>query len=834
MNIKPLCCGGERPLGILRPTFSWQVTDCADPEQIAYQITMKKGETTLWDSGKIPSDQSVDVPYTGAPLEASTVYRWQVTVFTENASQTSPAAEFVTGLTDPKAVAWISPEPTLNAPILFHDFTVETIDPEAVVHVCGLGFFELYLNGKKVSDEWMNPVRTDYDAITYRNLAYPFTGETRKSTQYCTYRVADFLRPGKNTVALWLGNGWYRQHGRTVEGIFDYGDRLKCFLRLKNGAQIVETTPAWQCMDSPLQRDNLFYGETYDARISLTAPAKIYPVTEISPPAGRLDPQLCPPERSIEQIIPTQLSEKIYDAGRCHSGVVEFSCQGNPGDTVTLTFAERLSPDGDLDVTSTVGYVESDKTQIQQDTYILSGAGEESYCPRFVWHTFRYFRVEAPATVKITALKVHTVCTDVPLRAHFACSHAQLNTLHDLCINTHRANTHGCVPMDCPHRERLGYTGDGQATSLALMLHSDARQFYRKWVQDILDAQDLVTGFVPHTAPFHGGGGGPAWGSAIAIVPWNLYLQYGDRDLLRECFPAIRRWIGYLQAHTEGGLVTHEESGSWCLGDWVMPSKYPWSEPHLDEIKIPSELVNTAYFLICMEIYCKIATLLGETPEETILAQRKISADALNRAYLGDCYATGQQGCDIFPLWLNIVPEDHRDKIISHLIEGIVAREYCFDTGLLGTSLLFPLLARLGRNDIAVKMLLNPQYPSYGYMLQQGATALWETWEGNGAQTHTALTSFDGWFFYGLAGIQPEESAGGYKKFTLRPDFPPELDWLTTTLETPYGEIKVNWERKGETVALELTVPFNTRATLCLGTSTQVLTAGTYRYSHSL
>lgn len=828
MTIKTFCCNCINPIGVTEPVFSWKISNCDDKKQIAYQITVCElaGEC-VWNSGKVNNDDSAYIKYGGSPLKENTKYCWQVTIFTQNYRMISEEAYFVTGLFDTESLQWISADSEMNSPLIYKEFDLNNVHEYSTVNVCGLGFFELYINGKKVSEDLMNPVRTDYDAVEYKNLKYPYENITQKSVQYLNYEVSKYLKKGKNNVAVWLGNGWYRQRDRIVEGTFDYGEELKMFFKLTNGHEIIKSDGSWLCAESPIVYDNLFYGEVYDARIKNPRYADGSPVHIVSSPVGKLVPQLCSPERIVETLVPRFLESNIYDSGLCLSGFAEIICSGNAGDKVDIYYAEEKDSNDDLDFSSTTGYEKSDKNQIQKDTYILNGSGKETYVPRFVWHSFRYLKLSFPESVKIKKVKVHRVHSDLKQRTKFKCSNDLLNEFHSISLNTCLSNVHGCVPMDCAHRERLGYTGDGQLSSLSMMYNLDAYHLYNKWINDILDAQNQKNGFVPHTAPFNGGGGGPAWGSSIAVVPWNMYMQYGDTEILKKCKNRIRKWIEYLSDKKENGLVTHEENGSWCLGDWCMPSKYPWSEPHIDEIKIPSELVNTIYYIYCIDIYCKILNVLNEEIDQYIINEREEAVNAVNDTFLCEEYVSGEQGCNVFPLFAGIVPAKREYSVLEKMIRRIEENSFCFDTGISGTRFLFIVLDMYGRNDIALKMLLNTKYPSYGNMIEKGATALWETWEGNGAKNHTAFLSADSWLFYGLAGIKPN---GGYKEFFIKPFFTEKLDNLDVKLECEYGEIALNWERCNKGIEVNIKIPFNTTAHIDLNGDCFDLESGTYKY----
>ncbi len=803
------------------PVFSWVLKNSEDKKQVSYHITVSTTNgDVIWDSKTVYSDNSTHVEYGGEKLKENTKYFWKVVVTTEENVYESDTSYFITGLYDFSTLKWITADKDINSPIITREFDLEDIHDYATLNICGLGFFEVYINGKKVSDELMSPVRTDYSDVTYSNLKYPYESTTRKNAKYLNYEVSKYLQKGKNEISVWLGNGWYRQNGRTVEGIFDYGDELKMFFRLTNGSQIIESDESCFYMDSPIVYDNIFYGEIYDSRIMGTK----MPVKITSAPTDNIEPQLCPPERILNTFTPT-LNNGVYDSKICLTGFVEISCTGNAGDKVEILFSEDIDKSGNLDFTSTTGYEEADENQIQKDVFILSGIGKETYKPRFVWHAFRYFTISAPESVAIETVKVHYVCTDLPRRTTFKSSNELLNQVHEISLNTQLTNTHGCVPMDCPHRERLGYTGDGQLSSISVMYNFDAEQMYTKWITDIINAQNPETGFVPHTAPFYGGGGGPAWGSAIAVVPWNMYMQYGNKEIIKKAAPHIKLWIEYLTGKREKGLVTCEEPGSWCLGDWCMPSKYPWSEPHLDEIKIPPMLVNTVYYIYCIDIYCKISSILNMEVEPWIIEERLSSISAVNNLLKDGLYVTGEQGSNLFPLFVDIVPKEAEEKVLEKAIESIVKNNYRFETGISGTKFVLGVLDKFNRNDVALKMMLNSEYPSFGNMLKNGATSLWETWEGNCSRNHTAFSSADSWLFYGLSGIKP---TGGYREFTLKPYFAKELTYLETSIETEYGTISLNWHRNPKNIEVEIKVPFNTTAHVDLNGKCFDLTAGIY------
>ncbi len=832
MKINTKCCNKENPVGVVAPSFTWSISEGSATLQTAYELFVYNSRLD-WCSGRIDSSDSVRVSPGGLKLEDNTKYYWRVKIYTDAGELTSEESWFITGLAEESTTKWITCDAGISSPLFRKEFYVDKIPEYAVANVCGLGFFELYINGKKVSDDIMQPVRSDYDAIVYSNLPNEFSAVTRKSTYYLSYEVSKYLAKGQNTIVIWLGNGWYRENARlNIRGDFNYGNQLKAFFRLSAENISVEADDTWEYCESPILHNNLFSGEIYDAN-------KFNPAffesgyrggnfaEEISAPEASLISQMCPGERAIRRVKPKRVRDDIYDAGEVVSGFASIKLKGKKGERVEILYAEDFDGES-LDYTSTVGYVEDDKNQIQKDIYILDAAGVQEYTPRFVWHTYRYIYIKHSENVEISEVVSSFVCTDMKEKVRFDCSSTTLNKIYKMYQNTALSNMHGCTPLDCPHRERLPYTGDGQLSSNAGMYNFDAYEVYKKWIRDINDSQDMQTGFVPYTAPYSGGCGGHAWGSAVVTVPWYFYNQYGDEAFLSESLTYIRRWILYLKGHKDDkGLISRHIEGSWCLGDWVMPSKYPWSDPKPEAIKIPHQLVNTAYYIYCIDILLKVCKVLGIETEPWLMQERSESLSALKRDYVYENGVFGEQDADVYLLFSGAVEGKMAQSAILRLEEKIKNRGYTFNSGMVGLEMLFKVLDKAGRNDIVVRMMTSEEYPSFGNMLKNGATTLWETWEGTGARSHTAFTSIGAWYIYGLSGIKPH---GGYKRFTVKPFFVRELDYLKTELETEYGKIIVDWKRDRQKIYLIVTVPFNTTAQLVMPNQETELKCGEHSF----
>ena len=361
------------------------------------------------------------------------------------------------------------------------------------------------------------------------------------------------------------------------------------------------------------------------------------------------------------------------------------------------------------------------------------------------------------------------------------------------------------------------------------MSNFDCRYFYKKWIEDIFGAQDKTSGYVPHTAPFRGGAGGPGWGSAIAIIPWRYYVYYKDKKFLKQALPYIEKWINYLKGRlNQKGLINGDDDTGWGLGDWCLPlgEDIEWSNPRDDLIKLPAELVNTCFFVYCIKIYNKILNVLNENGY-CFSEELDCAVKAVNNEFLGECYGEGIQGSDAFALYMEIVPPEKKKAVVESLKKNIENNGYTFDTGIFGTGYTLYALAKNGLNHYAYKMLTNVRYPSYGYMHKMGATSVWETWEGTGSRVHSGLVCYDSWIIRELAGIKPaEDDAADYN---ISPFFEREISFLNVKLKTNNGKICVGWNREEKTV-FRVSVPFNTTARVFCNNEIKICTKGDYEF----
>ncbi len=698
---------------------------------------------------------------------------------------------------------WIAPSEPSASPIIERTFQVESADSAALT-VTGLGYFEARVNGYKLGNEYFQPVVSDYEPRDTTLFNYPCHDLFSHRIYYRTFDISSFVVPGQNRLEIQLGGGWYAQLERTCEGKAHYGTVPKCIYALQVDGLTYPSdgTEAW--VDSDICYSNLYIGECHDPN----APKKSGQVQRLPAPQAELCPQIGSPDRHIRTIIPRLVGEvngrKIYDAGENISGIVRVrSVAGYTGEIV-LRFSEDRFPDGSLDFESTGGGIvlHTGKQQIMTDTFVCDGQ-ERIYEPKFVWHAFRYFDISGECE-NPEVLVIHA---DIPVTATFDSDSEALNFLFDAYIRTQLGNMHGSIPSDCPHRERLGYTGDGQITAPAVMMLLDSQEFYRKWIRDILDSQDLKTGHVQHTAPFQGGGGGPGgWGCAIVIVPYWYWRQWDDRSMLETCWEPMCRWIDYLRAHSENGLVTSEVEGGWCLGDWCT----------YDACRIPEPFVNTFYLIKSIRMMYEIAGAIGQsTCIPGLQATESEALAALKRTYYDTehgVYFDGTQGADAYAVELGLQSPAICAEYYANLKR--------FDTGFLGTDVLCDMLFTHGYADLAYQLLSTEECGSYLYMKRHGATTLWESWtgkwpngEGEVSRDHPMFGAATRQLFQGILGIRQAPDSCGWKQVVITPQLPSAMNYASGSILTPQGRIAVALTRDEKGVCAQVTIPHGVHAT---------------------
>ncbi len=689
---------------------------------------------------------------------------------------------------------WISASEPSASPIISRGFEIAKLPKAAKLYVTGLGFFEASVNGESLmGDEYFQPVFSDYERRRFTKISYPCADTFTHRIYYRVFDIAHLLAVGENTLEIQTGGGFYVQNERITEGHMSFADRTKCIYSIKLDDEEINSDGSETWRDSEIVYSNLFIGEVHDpSKKPRHGKVQILPNTE-----SELCEQIGVPDRLIREITPNLLGtangKSIFDAGENISGLVEVRTRPGYKGKITLRFAENINADLTLDFASAGGgYIcASGRKQIMQDTFVCDGT-ERSFLPKFVWHSFRYFEVEG----EFEAVSVKVIHTDAPVSAEFYSDSEALNFLYDAFIRTQLDSMHGSVPSDCPHRERLGYTGDGQICAPSVMMLLDCREFYRKWIIDILDSQDIATGHVQHTAPFQGGGGGPGgWGCAIILVPYYFLRQYGRSEIafVRRCYEPMKRWLEYLKKHSTDYLVTSEAVGGWCLGDWCT----------LEKIRLPEPFVNSFYLVKCLGIMCELAELFGEQSDiQTFREWKKNTLHALKRTYFDaerSIYCDGTQGADAYAAAIGLcgaqTAADYYDKL-GH-----------FDTGFLGTDVLCEVLFRGGFGEVAYKLLSTEDEGGYLYMKQNGATTLWEHWLGGTSHNHPMFGAPARQIFEGVLGIRQSEGSFGWERVEFTPQLPEKMKYASGSILTPKGRIAVTLTREGGEIKREISLP---------------------------
>lgn len=778
------------------------------------------------------SSQSVHVPYAGKSLASRTRCYWKVRVWDERGgpSDWSGSNFWEMGLlraSDWQA-RWVGApyhtefEGGGPAPHFRKTFALPANIRSARAYVCGLGYFELRLNGRKVGNDLLVPSHTDFTRRPrLKNISYPYDDNGSQRTLYLTYDVTEHLRRGDNAVGVILGSGYFHNR-RDIEGDHNYGSpRLLCQIEalLDDGSRVVvATAPDWKVSRGPIEREDVYLGEIYDAtweRPGWDQPgfndAQDFRNTPWQParlaqaPTGRLCAQMTPPDRITETLQPIRImpvtsvaGDYLVDFGQNFAGWVRLRVEGPAGHRITLTFGEELTGEN------------LDRTYDQTNVYVLKGEGQEQYEPRFTWYGFRYVRVSHwPGVLTAANIEGRVVHTAVESAGEFRCSNERFNRIHRAFAWTQRSNMHGGVCSDCPHAERLPYTGDGQAAAEAAIHHFDMGAFYTKWLKDMQDAQNPRDGYVPHTAPFQGAGGGAGWGSAYAIIPWRCYEYYGDTQVLCEHYAGMKKWVGYLSSWAPDGIVRKKRPGVWVnLGDWCVPGPPP-----------PTELVDTYLYAQCVRNVAKTADVLGRTRDA-----RKYEAlyqsirGAFHRAFYDARVGHyGTNGATALALAIGAPPAALRPAVVQALADMVHGpNQDHLDTGIFATPCLFDALCEEGHAELVYAMMNQATPPSYGWCLEQGATTIWEQWSGKGSHNHPMFGGGVVWLYRHLAGVQIDPAQPGYQHLIVRP-LPvagvTHASFYTTTLR---GRVGAAWERKPGEFHLRLTVPPNSTATAWL------------------
>lgn len=668
---------------------------------------------------------------------------------------------------------WIACNPSLSSPVIYKKIEIKEFQ-EAEIKICGLGYYELFINGNRVGDEFFKPAFSDYCERDFSHYLYPLHDKTSHTIYYNTWQAGKFLHAGENIIAVLLGNGFYRQTRRDIEGKMQFGDSLvACFelTIIHNGFSICYVTDGTErAAASFIQENNLFYGETHDYSsfdfncfkkgLSMNEGTA---VTVVPAPRAKIEEQHCPNDRIMRTLNPVIVSKKngkvIYDATENISGFVTCVARS---ERVIIRHAETLNEEGELDFFSA-----GSADQISQTEYKF--AQGRTVHPWFCWSGFRFFEV----TGEIENVQVYVVHGDIAVSSFFRCGNENIQWLYEAYIRTQLNNMHGGVPSDCPHRERLGYTGDGQLCAETAMLLLDSRSFYEKWMRDIADCQDVSSGHVQHTAPFCGGGGGPGgWGGAMALVPYYYYKTFGNKAIIKKYFTNIERFLDCMKGFCKDGLVVREREKGWCLGEWCTP----------EAVALPEPYVNTYYYIVSMKAAQYLASEIGRNVDYSLEIEKSLKA--IKQSYFNPetgSFCNGTQGADAFALALGLGDKRTEKNFITHYEK--IGR---FDTGIFGTDLVAQELVKRGHARLLCRILSGEEFPSFGFMRKRGATTLWEDWNGKSSHDHPMFGACVKQIVFGLLGIEGDI---GYKSITINAPYLPELRYVEAEFALGGGKL---------------------------------------------
>lgn len=814
----------ENPIGIDTdsPYFSWSF-DEMDNEmyQDEYRILVKNDNQKVWDTGFVKSKKTFNIEYAGLKLENFEKYIWKVYVKTTGGDIIeSEESFFVTGFIDRTKIDadWIEHPSLHDNPIFYGDYFVKKDLKSAYIAISGLGYYELKINGKRGHDTYNVPGWTDYSKRDLNELLYPYIDNSEKKVLYNVYDIGDYQQEGINRFEIMLGNGFFNQVERLIEGDMSYGTPrlfMEIHLAYKDGEEtVILSNEETYCTDGSLEFNNIYFGEIKNDNIGLDFSGELTAMKCSWDPGG-FSSQYDYFDKIIDELNPIKINSHIYDVGKSISGRVKIKAKAPRGAQFIIRYFDAINDDNSPNYKSTGG-----EWQIQENKYIFGDNNEVNYAESFGWRGFRYFAIEKDDDVEILQIKAEVINTSINSNTSLETDNPVIQWIYNAFKNSQTSNMHGGVPSDCPHRERLGYTGDGQVVAESSLTSLNCINFMRKWNSDIVASQNSESGFIPHTVPFNGGGGGPAWGSACAIVPSKIYSSIFDKRVIHESYSAIQKWIKYLEEKNPNLIIEKEEDGSWCLGDWCIPVEgYEVEDVKLDKIfeELSPALVNTSYFYECVKICIEFGKKISrDTTYYERLAdriKRKFNDEFLNRStYL---YSNGKHGSNVYPLYFDLVYEKDVEKVRSALIRQIEKTGYKMDMGIFATSMIFQVLVDAKRDDILNKMLLVDEYPSYGYMKNSGATNLWETWDGKASLNHPMFGGMVSSFFKYLGGIRYISNDG---RILIEPIFLDSINKIDITKTTIFGDIKVKWkktnENKSDSILLELFLPGNVQGAI--------------------
>ena len=836
------------PLGIdaVQPRLFWEIPD--NPRgtmQGAYQVMvatsdslLSKDKADIWNSGKIKSNQNIQVVYNGSPLESGKRYYWKVRFWDQhgNLSHFSRPSWWETGLMKPGdwKGTWVNngtsaPESEADMykdipnPLFRKGFALDKKIASARLYISGLGYYEAYINGKRVGDHVLDPGWTNYS----------------KTIQYVTYDITGLLNTGKNAIGVMLGNGWFnplplylfnRLNLRKVLTIGQPEFIAQLAVTYEDGStSVIASDNTWKTGKGPILMNNVYLGERYDARLEQDgwdAPgfddSGWTPAVKATSPGGALTAMIQPPVRITNIVAPVKITEPkkgvyIFDMGQNFAGVARLNVHGPAGTRVQLRYGELLYDDGTLNDRSTIACHIWDGSYVkhrpgaplnanQTDTYILKGKGEEIYKSSFTFHGFRYVEVTGyPGKPDLESVMGLRMNSDLKPVGSFSCSNPLFNKIQENTEWTMLSNVFS-VESDCPGREKFGYGGDMVSASEAFMMNYDMADFYTKAIHDFANDQK-PSGGMTECAPNNDiedqgltkDTGPIGWMLAFPWLQKRLYTYYGDRQLIEKEYDATKNLVEFIHTHAPDNLV---KTG---ISD------------HESLVTKPFMVSGTAFYYDHVKTLAEFATLLGKTQDAE--TYKKLARD-IKQAFIDKLVnkTTGAvdsatQASQAIALYYGLLPDNIENPALKLLTENIsVENNDHLTTGIFGTKMMFEVLRKNNLDNLGYAVNNQRTFPSYGYMIDNGATTIWESWKGYGSHNHPMFGSVSEWFYKGVGGISPADDAVGFNDIVIKPFFTDSLQWMKTTYHSIRGLIETSWFRLPGEITFNVIIPGNTNA----------------------
>lgn len=847
------------PVGIdyPNPRLSWEITgNQRNVIQTGYHIlvasTKKKldaNEGDLWDTGIVNSEASIQISYAGKPLTSRNECFWKVkTITNKGESKWSETGTWSMGLMNEidwqakwigldKSFEWDAPDAhytRLSARYLRKEFPLKDKIEKATIYISGLGLYKLHINGKVIGNQELSPTPTDYF----------------ETVKYNTFDVTPQMSEGENTIGIILGNGrffsmrkrdnYYPSGHHWLYNVKHFGFPKLLFqleVEYTNGKkEFIASDNSWKITaDGPIRANNEFDGEEYDARKEMPGWDKPgyddhnwLQAEYVNAPGGKLQAQINPNIQVMETVTPISINELkpgtfILDMGQNMVGWLQLKAKANRGDSIQLRFSEMLSPDGSL-------YMDNIREAQVTDKYVFKGEAEETWEPKFVYHGFRYAEITSfPGQLTVNNFIGKVLYDEMETTGHFETSDLTINQIYSNATWGIKGNYRG-MPTDCPQRdERMGWLGDRAAGSLGESFIFNVNSLYTKWLDDIQDAQ-RETGSIPDVAPnyWDAYNDNMTWPGAYVIIAGMLYDQYGDIKPIRDHYDSMKKWMDYMKGKfLVDNIMTRDVYGDWCL---------PPESPELIHSQDPERrtdgpLIGTAFYYQIANIMSRFASLLGKTADvEYFAAQAEEVKKAFNEKFFNTdagYYGNNTVTSNLLPLCYGMVPSAYEKSVVEHIISKT---ENDFNghvsTGLVGIQWLMRGLTKYGDPELAWRIATNRTYPSWGYMIENNATTIWELWNGNTANpemnsaNHVMLLGdLVTWFYEHLAGIKNQSPYVGFKEIEMNPFIANELTYVKASFHSVHGLIKSHWKKTNGIFSWEITVPANTHATIYIPTS---------------